>query len=156
MPYNILHVLLICLLCCPPNSNVSSSRGRKYVNFIACVVGTGLQPHLTRSFLPPASAQDSTDSQEYKLGTGTKVGEIVCCRSVSKAKVSCPALPSQARNCLQKLREDISSKLDRDPGDSLHGQDTQVIGNGPGLGPDQGGGVVPGSPICLSPSGCCI
>ncbi|XP_073090737.1 tuftelin isoform X4 [Manis javanica] len=32
----------------------------------------------------------------------------------------------EARNCLQKLREDISSKLDRDPGDSLHGQDTQV------------------------------
>ncbi|KAK2491349.1 hypothetical protein MC885_008824 [Smutsia gigantea] len=33
----------------------------------------------------------------------------------------------EARNCLQKLREDISSKLDRDPGDSLHGQEIQVM-----------------------------
>ncbi|XP_059232138.1 tuftelin isoform X2 [Mustela nigripes] len=32
----------------------------------------------------------------------------------------------EARNCLQKLREDISSKLDRDPGDSLRGQEIQV------------------------------
>ncbi|XP_006728461.1 tuftelin [Leptonychotes weddellii] len=32
----------------------------------------------------------------------------------------------EARNCLQKLREDISSKLDRDPGDCLHGQEIQV------------------------------
>ncbi|KAG8520375.1 Tuftelin [Galemys pyrenaicus] len=32
----------------------------------------------------------------------------------------------QARNCLQKLREDISSKLDRDPGDSLNQQEIQV------------------------------
>ncbi|XP_037354218.1 tuftelin isoform X2 [Talpa occidentalis] len=32
----------------------------------------------------------------------------------------------EARNCLQKLREDISSKLDRDPGDSLHQQEIQV------------------------------
>uniref|UniRef100_A0A8D2AL64 Tuftelin 1 n=1 Tax=Sciurus vulgaris TaxID=55149 RepID=A0A8D2AL64_SCIVU len=36
----------------------------------------------------------------------------------------------EARNCLQKLREDISSKLDRDQGDSLHRQEIQVIGNG--------------------------
>ncbi|XP_008064003.1 tuftelin isoform X2 [Carlito syrichta] len=33
----------------------------------------------------------------------------------------------EARNCLQKLREDISSKLDRDPGDSLHQQEIQVV-----------------------------
>ncbi|XP_064444603.1 tuftelin isoform X2 [Mirounga angustirostris] len=33
----------------------------------------------------------------------------------------------EARNCLQKLREDISSKLDRDPGDCLHGQEIQVV-----------------------------
>ncbi|XP_003990676.3 tuftelin isoform X5 [Felis catus] len=33
----------------------------------------------------------------------------------------------EARNCLQKLREDISSKLDRDPGDSLQGQEIQVV-----------------------------
>ncbi|XP_052035815.1 tuftelin isoform X2 [Apodemus sylvaticus] len=32
----------------------------------------------------------------------------------------------EARNCLQKLREDISSKLDRSPGDTLHQQDIQV------------------------------
>lgn len=32
----------------------------------------------------------------------------------------------EARNCLQKLREDISSKLDRDPGES-HRQDIQVV-----------------------------
>ncbi|XP_070223186.1 tuftelin isoform X2 [Bos mutus] len=32
----------------------------------------------------------------------------------------------EARNCLQKLREDISSKLDRDPGDSVHKQEIQV------------------------------
>uniref|UniRef100_G3N071 Tuftelin 1 n=1 Tax=Bos taurus TaxID=9913 RepID=G3N071_BOVIN len=30
-------------------------------------------------------------------------------------------------NCLQKLREDISSKLDRDPGDSVHKQEIQVV-----------------------------
>ncbi|XP_042809919.1 tuftelin isoform X3 [Panthera onca] len=36
-------------------------------------------------------------------------------------------LKSEARNCLQKLREDISSKLDRDPGDSLQGQEIQVV-----------------------------
>ncbi|XP_017401743.1 tuftelin isoform X6 [Cebus imitator] len=33
----------------------------------------------------------------------------------------------EARNCLQKLREDISSKLDRDLGDSLHRQEIQVV-----------------------------
>ncbi|XP_069334890.1 tuftelin isoform X5 [Eulemur rufifrons] len=33
----------------------------------------------------------------------------------------------EARNCLQKLREDISSKLDRDPGESLHRQEIQVV-----------------------------
>uniref|UniRef100_A0A8C3W1D2 Tuftelin 1 n=1 Tax=Catagonus wagneri TaxID=51154 RepID=A0A8C3W1D2_9CETA len=33
----------------------------------------------------------------------------------------------EARNSLQKLREDISSKLDRDPGDSLHQQEIQVV-----------------------------
>ncbi|XP_022381923.1 tuftelin isoform X3 [Enhydra lutris kenyoni] len=33
----------------------------------------------------------------------------------------------EARNCLQKLREDLSSKLDRDPGDSLRGQEIQVV-----------------------------
>ncbi|XP_012588885.1 PREDICTED: tuftelin isoform X1 [Condylura cristata] len=33
----------------------------------------------------------------------------------------------EARNCLQKLREDISSKLDRDPGDSFHQQEIQVV-----------------------------
>ncbi|XP_015358404.1 tuftelin isoform X2 [Marmota marmota marmota] len=32
----------------------------------------------------------------------------------------------EARSCLQKLREDISSKLDRDPEDALHRQETQV------------------------------
>ncbi|XP_010587734.1 tuftelin isoform X3 [Loxodonta africana] len=32
----------------------------------------------------------------------------------------------EARNCLQKLREDISSKLDRDPGDSLQ-REVQVV-----------------------------
>lgn len=44
----------------------------------------------------------------------------------------------EARNCLQKLREDISSKLDRDPGDSLHRQEIQVVlekPNGFGQGP---------------------
>ncbi|XP_004451787.1 tuftelin isoform X2 [Dasypus novemcinctus] len=33
----------------------------------------------------------------------------------------------EARNCLQKLREDISSKLDRDPGDFLQPQEIQVV-----------------------------
>ncbi|XP_012870853.1 PREDICTED: tuftelin isoform X1 [Dipodomys ordii] len=33
----------------------------------------------------------------------------------------------EARNCLQKLREDISSKLDRGPGDSLNRQEIQVV-----------------------------
>ncbi|XP_059530233.1 tuftelin isoform X1 [Myotis daubentonii] len=33
----------------------------------------------------------------------------------------------EARNCLQKLREDISSKLDRDPGESPHRQEIQVV-----------------------------
>lgn len=33
----------------------------------------------------------------------------------------------EARNCLQKLREDISSKLDRSPGDPLHQQEIQVV-----------------------------
>ncbi|XP_057579259.1 tuftelin isoform X2 [Hippopotamus amphibius kiboko] len=33
----------------------------------------------------------------------------------------------EARNCLQKLREDISSKLDRDPGDSPRQQEIQVV-----------------------------
>ncbi|KAJ8796789.1 hypothetical protein J1605_002059 [Eschrichtius robustus] len=33
----------------------------------------------------------------------------------------------KARNCLQKLREDISRKLDRNPGDSLHQQEIQVV-----------------------------
>ncbi|XP_055258575.1 tuftelin isoform X1 [Moschus berezovskii] len=33
----------------------------------------------------------------------------------------------EARNCLQKLREDISSKLDRDPGDFVHKQEIQVV-----------------------------
>ncbi|XP_067583875.1 tuftelin isoform X1 [Pseudorca crassidens] len=33
----------------------------------------------------------------------------------------------EARNCLQKLREDISRKLDRNPGDSLHQQEIQVV-----------------------------
>ncbi|XP_004854136.1 tuftelin isoform X3 [Heterocephalus glaber] len=32
----------------------------------------------------------------------------------------------EARSCLQKLREDISSKLDRDPEDSIHQQELQV------------------------------
>ncbi|XP_073904203.1 tuftelin isoform X5 [Castor canadensis] len=32
----------------------------------------------------------------------------------------------EARNCLQKLREDISSKLDRDPGDSVHQQEIEM------------------------------
>ncbi|XP_045151652.1 tuftelin isoform X1 [Echinops telfairi] len=32
----------------------------------------------------------------------------------------------EARSCLQKLREDISSKLDRDPGDSFHQQEIQT------------------------------
>ncbi|XP_054567525.1 tuftelin isoform X4 [Eptesicus fuscus] len=32
----------------------------------------------------------------------------------------------EARSCLQKLREDISSKLDRDPGESHHRQEIQV------------------------------
>ncbi|KAI6051243.1 tuftelin isoform X1 [Marmota monax] len=33
----------------------------------------------------------------------------------------------EARSCLQKLREDISSKLDRDPEDALHRQETQMV-----------------------------
>ncbi|XP_007949071.2 tuftelin [Orycteropus afer afer] len=33
----------------------------------------------------------------------------------------------EARSCLQKLREDISSKLDRDPGDSSHQQEIKVV-----------------------------
>ncbi|XP_059120861.1 tuftelin isoform X2 [Peromyscus eremicus] len=33
----------------------------------------------------------------------------------------------EARNCLQKLREDISSKLDRNPGDPLQRQEIQVV-----------------------------
>ncbi|XP_006755771.1 PREDICTED: tuftelin isoform X1 [Myotis davidii] len=33
----------------------------------------------------------------------------------------------EARNCLQKLREDISSKLDRDPGEPHHRQEIQVV-----------------------------
>ncbi|XP_012998531.2 tuftelin isoform X2 [Cavia porcellus] len=33
----------------------------------------------------------------------------------------------EARTCLQKLREDISSKLDRDPEDSVHQQELQVV-----------------------------
>ncbi|XP_048213168.1 tuftelin isoform X2 [Perognathus longimembris pacificus] len=42
----------------------------------------------------------------------------------------------EARNCLQKLREDISSKLDRDPGDSLTQQEIQVVLEKPnGFGP---------------------
>ncbi|XP_072622614.1 tuftelin isoform X1 [Vulpes vulpes] len=36
-------------------------------------------------------------------------------------------LKSEAQNCLQKLQEDISSKLDRDLGASLHGQELQVV-----------------------------
>ncbi|XP_029804802.1 tuftelin isoform X2 [Suricata suricatta] len=32
----------------------------------------------------------------------------------------------EARNCLQRLREDISSKLDRHPGDPVHGQEIQT------------------------------
>lgn len=60
---------------------------------------------------------------------GTKLGEVVCSLAFFP-KLRLLALPSQARNCLQKLREDISSKLDRDPGDCLHGQEIQVIGNG--------------------------
>ncbi|XP_051054748.1 tuftelin isoform X2 [Phodopus roborovskii] len=44
----------------------------------------------------------------------------------------------EARNCLQKLREDISSKLDRSPGDPLQQQEIQVVlekPNGFGQGP---------------------
>lgn len=33
----------------------------------------------------------------------------------------------EARNCLQKLREDISSKLDRSPGDPLYQPEIQVV-----------------------------
>nr|XP_044994185.1 tuftelin isoform X2 [Jaculus jaculus] len=33
----------------------------------------------------------------------------------------------EARNCLQKLREDISSKLDRNPGGPVHQQDVQMV-----------------------------
>nr|KAF6392509.1 hypothetical protein mPipKuh1_007718 [Pipistrellus kuhlii] len=33
----------------------------------------------------------------------------------------------EARNCLQKLQEDISSKLIRDPGESHHRQEIQVV-----------------------------
>ncbi|XP_057649718.1 tuftelin isoform X1 [Chionomys nivalis] len=33
----------------------------------------------------------------------------------------------EARNCLQKLREDISSKLDRSPGDSLQRKEIQMV-----------------------------
>uniref|UniRef100_A0A8C0MR91 Tuftelin 1 n=2 Tax=Canis lupus familiaris TaxID=9615 RepID=A0A8C0MR91_CANLF len=33
----------------------------------------------------------------------------------------------EAQNCLQKLQEDISSKLDRDLGASLHGQELQMV-----------------------------
>ncbi|XP_048951648.1 tuftelin isoform X6 [Canis lupus dingo] len=36
-------------------------------------------------------------------------------------------LKSEAQNCLQKLQEDISSKLDRDLGASLHGQELQMV-----------------------------
>nr|XP_019595582.1 PREDICTED: tuftelin isoform X1 [Rhinolophus sinicus] len=33
----------------------------------------------------------------------------------------------EARSCLQKLREDISSKLERDPGEGRHRQEIQVV-----------------------------
>lgn len=46
-------------------------------------------------------------------------------------KLKLLVFPVQARSCLQKLREDMSSKLDRDPRESPHRQEIQVIANGP-------------------------
>ncbi|XP_039102182.1 tuftelin isoform X2 [Hyaena hyaena] len=46
----------------------------------------------------------------------------------------------EARNCLQRLREDISSQLDRRPGDPIHGQEIQVVLEKPnGLNPSPTG-----------------
>lgn len=103
--------------------------------FALCVSATkmfalaGRASCLCRKDLPPASAEGRTWLTGGRGGDGHKAGWGGTF-SFLLPKLRLLALPSQARNCLQKLREDISSKLDRDPGDSLRGQEIQVIGNG--------------------------
>ncbi|XP_077012119.1 tuftelin [Tamandua tetradactyla] len=47
-------------------------------------------------------------------------------KSISQLKSEVQYI-QEARNCLQKLREDISSKLDRHPGESFQQQEIQVV-----------------------------
>ncbi|XP_049980518.1 tuftelin isoform X2 [Alexandromys fortis] len=59
----------------------------------------------------------------------------------------------EARNCLQKLREDISSKLDRSPGDPLQRQEIQVVlekPNGASQGPTSLYNSPPEADTCMS------
>ncbi|XP_041493764.1 tuftelin isoform X1 [Microtus oregoni] len=59
----------------------------------------------------------------------------------------------EARNCLQKLREDISSKLDRSPGDPLQRQEIQVVlekPNGFSQGPTSLYSSPPEADTCMS------
>lgn len=138
------------VLCVSP-ARMLAPQCRGFVYFVACVGGTGLQPYLTR--VPPSPGQCLELHLTHRsAGWGWWVDVLFF--PIPKLKLL--TLPSQARNCLQKLREDISSKLDRDPGGSFHEQEIEVIGNDPWLGPHWGGGVVPGSPIYQSPSGCWI
>ncbi|XP_005357070.1 tuftelin isoform X2 [Microtus ochrogaster] len=59
----------------------------------------------------------------------------------------------EARNCLQKLREDISSKLDKSPGDPLQRQEIQVVlekPNGFSQGPTSLYSSPPEADTCMS------
>lgn len=115
-----------------------------YLSFMSCVFSTRVSAlpeegidlsglYKTGWVVTPVEHSSSVCSHcvEPCQPENTIVGEVTRRLLTFPAlNLKCLAFFFQARNCLQKLREDISSKLDRSPGDPLHQQEIQVLWNG--------------------------
>ncbi|XP_023417061.2 tuftelin isoform X4 [Cavia porcellus] len=99
--------------------NIAQKAGRKTFAMVSgCSAGHSLASELV----------ESNDGHEEIIKVylkGRSGDKMIHEKSVNQLKSEVQYI-QEARTCLQKLREDISSKLDRDPEDSVHQQELQV------------------------------
>nr|XP_023417061.1 tuftelin isoform X4 [Cavia porcellus] len=99
--------------------NIAQKAGRKTFAMVSgCSAGHSLASELVESI----DGHEEIIKVYLKGRSGDK---MIHEKSVNQLKSEVQYI-QEARTCLQKLREDISSKLDRDPEDSVHQQELQV------------------------------
>nr|XP_012998532.1 tuftelin isoform X3 [Cavia porcellus] len=100
--------------------NIAQKAGRKTFAMVSgCSAGHSLASELVESI----DGHEEIIKVYLKGRSGDK---MIHEKSVNQLKSEVQYI-QEARTCLQKLREDISSKLDRDPEDSVHQQELQVV-----------------------------